>query len=193
MSPRPKVDHLRKPQIVAAAAEVIYERGLLDARIGDIAKRAGTSAPTILYYFESKDRLLRRGGGPERPRVLRALDRGPGAARARERQAGAPDRGDEPRARAGSATTRCGWNVGAGATRSHRAAQLLQAEPARAQADRRHRPRGPGERRIQPGRRSRGIRVGAERTDGRPRGAGDARTARRHARADGAALPGARI
>jgi AcrR family transcriptional regulator len=58
MSPRPKVDHLRKPQIVAAAAEVLYERGLFDTRIGDIAARAGTSSPTILYYFESKDRLL---------------------------------------------------------------------------------------------------------------------------------------
>jgi AcrR family transcriptional regulator len=49
---------LRKPQIVAAAAEVLYERGLFDTRIGDIAERAGTSSPTILYYFESKDRLL---------------------------------------------------------------------------------------------------------------------------------------
>ena len=58
MSPRPRVDHLRKPQIVAAAAEVLYERGLFDTRISDIAKRVGTSAPTILYYFESKDRLL---------------------------------------------------------------------------------------------------------------------------------------
>jgi AcrR family transcriptional regulator len=58
MSPRPKLDHLRKPQIVAAAAEVLYERGLFDTRIGDIAERAGTSSPTILYYFESKDRLL---------------------------------------------------------------------------------------------------------------------------------------
>jgi AcrR family transcriptional regulator len=58
MSPRPKVDHLRKPQIIAAAAEVLYERGLFDTRIGDIAERAGTSSPTILYYFESKDRLL---------------------------------------------------------------------------------------------------------------------------------------
>ncbi|MDQ6822416.1 MAG: TetR/AcrR family transcriptional regulator [Actinomycetota bacterium] len=56
--PRPKVDHLRKPQIVAAAAEVLYERGLFDTRVGDIAQRAGTSSPTILYYFESKDRLL---------------------------------------------------------------------------------------------------------------------------------------
>jgi AcrR family transcriptional regulator len=58
LSPRPKVDHLRKPQIIAAAAEVLYERGLFDTRIGDIADRAGTSSPTILYYFESKDRLL---------------------------------------------------------------------------------------------------------------------------------------
>jgi AcrR family transcriptional regulator len=58
MSPRPKADHLRKPQIVAAAAEVLYERGLFDTRIGDVAERAGTSAPAILYYFESKDRLL---------------------------------------------------------------------------------------------------------------------------------------
>jgi len=37
---------------------VLYERVLFDTRIGDIAERAGTSSPTILYYFESKDRLL---------------------------------------------------------------------------------------------------------------------------------------
>jgi AcrR family transcriptional regulator len=58
VSPRPKTDHLRRPQIVAAAAEVLYERGLFDTRIGDIAERAGTSAATLLYYFESKDALL---------------------------------------------------------------------------------------------------------------------------------------
>jgi AcrR family transcriptional regulator len=58
MSPRPKVDHLRKPQIVAAAADLIYDRGLLRTRIADIAKRAGTSSPTVLYHFESKDRLF---------------------------------------------------------------------------------------------------------------------------------------
>jgi AcrR family transcriptional regulator len=58
MSPRPRVDHLRRPQIISAAAQVLYERGLFDTRIGDIAEQAGTSAPTILYYFDSKDRLL---------------------------------------------------------------------------------------------------------------------------------------
>src|ERR1700720_3872709 len=56
--PRPKGDHLRTPHTWAAAAEVLYERGLFDTRVGDIAERAGTSSPTILYYFESKDRLL---------------------------------------------------------------------------------------------------------------------------------------
>ena len=56
--PRPRLDHLRKPQIVSAAAEVLYERGLFATRIEDVAKRAGTSAPTILYYFDSKDRLF---------------------------------------------------------------------------------------------------------------------------------------
>ena len=30
MSPRPAIDHIRKPQILAAAAEVITERGLAD-------------------------------------------------------------------------------------------------------------------------------------------------------------------
>ena len=39
MSPRPKVEHLRKPQIISAAAEVLYERGLFDTRVGDISER----------------------------------------------------------------------------------------------------------------------------------------------------------
>jgi AcrR family transcriptional regulator len=58
VSPRPRVDHIRRPQIIQAAAEVLYERGLFETRIGDIARRVGTSTPTILYYFDSKDQLL---------------------------------------------------------------------------------------------------------------------------------------
>ena len=30
----------------------------MEARIADVAERGGTSAPLVLYYFESKDRLL---------------------------------------------------------------------------------------------------------------------------------------
>ena len=97
MSPRPKVDHLRKPQIVAAAAEVLYERGLFDTRIGDIAERAGTSSPTILYYFESKDRLLEEAVDHADREFYERLSEGQGQYRACQRQARAPDRGDESR------------------------------------------------------------------------------------------------
>ena len=58
MSPRPQIDHIRKPQILAAAAEVIGERGLASTRIADVAERAGTSPPAVLYWFGSKDDLL---------------------------------------------------------------------------------------------------------------------------------------
>jgi AcrR family transcriptional regulator len=58
MSPRPQIDHIRKPQILAAAAEVIGERGLAATRISDIAERAGTSSGAVLYWFESRDELL---------------------------------------------------------------------------------------------------------------------------------------
>ena len=58
MSPRPRIDHLRRPQLLAAAAEVIGERGFSETRTSDVAERAGVSAPNVLYYFESKDALL---------------------------------------------------------------------------------------------------------------------------------------
>ena len=58
MSPRPRLDHVRRPAILAAAAEVIRERGLENTRVVDVAERAGTSAPAVLYWFASKSELL---------------------------------------------------------------------------------------------------------------------------------------
>ena len=58
MSPRPQIDHIRRPQILDAAAEVIAERGIAATRIADVAERAGTSAPAVLYWFENKEELL---------------------------------------------------------------------------------------------------------------------------------------
>ena len=58
MSPRPQLDHIRKPQILGAAAEVIAERGVAATRIADVAERVGSSAPAVLYWFGSKDELL---------------------------------------------------------------------------------------------------------------------------------------
>jgi AcrR family transcriptional regulator len=49
---------LRKVQILEAAVAVIGDRGLCDTRIADVAARAGASSALVIYYFESKDRLL---------------------------------------------------------------------------------------------------------------------------------------
>ncbi|MBS1843061.1 MAG: TetR family transcriptional regulator C-terminal domain-containing protein [Actinobacteria bacterium] len=58
MTPRPSIDHIRRPQILAAAAEVIAERGVAGTRIADVAERCGVSPPTLLYWFDSKEQLL---------------------------------------------------------------------------------------------------------------------------------------
>lgn len=56
--PRPRLDHVRKAQILSAAAEVLSERGYANARVIDIATTAGTSPAAILYWFDGKDGLL---------------------------------------------------------------------------------------------------------------------------------------
>ena len=53
--PRPRLDHVRKAQILSAAAEVLTERGYANSRVVDIAKAAGTSPAAILYWFDGKD------------------------------------------------------------------------------------------------------------------------------------------
>ena len=58
MSPRPKITEVRREEIVRAALEVISERGFQDTRLADIAERAGTSAPAVLYHFTAKDEIL---------------------------------------------------------------------------------------------------------------------------------------
>jgi AcrR family transcriptional regulator len=58
MAARPAPSHGRRTEILEAATRVIAERGLGETRIVDVAERAGTSAALVLYYFESKDRLL---------------------------------------------------------------------------------------------------------------------------------------
>lgn len=57
-SASPKHSKDRHQEILDAAARVITERGLAETRISDIAEQAGVSPGLILYYFDSKDRLL---------------------------------------------------------------------------------------------------------------------------------------
>ncbi len=73
MSPRPRLDHVRRPEILAAAATVIRERGLENARVADVADAAGTSAPSVLYWFASKAELLKEALTSAEERFYEAL------------------------------------------------------------------------------------------------------------------------
>jgi AcrR family transcriptional regulator len=73
VSPRPQIDHVRRPQLLEAAAGVIAERGIASTRIADVAERAGTSPPAILYWFKSKDDLLAEALTVEEERFYRQL------------------------------------------------------------------------------------------------------------------------
>jgi AcrR family transcriptional regulator len=48
----------RRAQMLAAALDVISERGFADTRIADIAERIGISPALVIYYFKTKDQLL---------------------------------------------------------------------------------------------------------------------------------------
>jgi AcrR family transcriptional regulator len=49
---------VRKPQLLAAAAEVIRDKGFYQARLEDIGQRVGLSASQVLYHFDSRDAIL---------------------------------------------------------------------------------------------------------------------------------------
>jgi len=54
----PAVADVRRDQMLAAAAQLIAERGFSDTRIADVARRIGASPALVIYYFGTKDRLL---------------------------------------------------------------------------------------------------------------------------------------
>jgi AcrR family transcriptional regulator len=58
VAPRRRLDDVRKPQILAAAMQVLVEKGLSSVRVADVADRAGTSATSVIYYFGSKADLF---------------------------------------------------------------------------------------------------------------------------------------
>jgi AcrR family transcriptional regulator len=58
VAPRRRLDDVRKPQILAAASQLLVEEGLSHVRVSDIAERAETSATSVIYYFGSKAELF---------------------------------------------------------------------------------------------------------------------------------------
>lgn len=58
MPPRRRLDDVRRPQILAAAVELLTEAGMSSVRVADVAERAGTSATSVIYYFGTKADLF---------------------------------------------------------------------------------------------------------------------------------------
>jgi AcrR family transcriptional regulator len=56
--PRPSVEAERRPQILAAACEVIATSGIPALRLADVAREAGVSSGTVHYYFETKKDVI---------------------------------------------------------------------------------------------------------------------------------------
>jgi AcrR family transcriptional regulator len=56
--PHRRLDAQRRPQILAIAVQLVREKGLWSVRISDVAKRAGLSPTSVIYYFGTKDQLL---------------------------------------------------------------------------------------------------------------------------------------
>ncbi len=56
--PRRPLGPIRRPQILAATIELLREQGLWTVRVSDVARRAGTSPSSVIYYFGTKDQLF---------------------------------------------------------------------------------------------------------------------------------------
>src|SRR4051812_34180247 len=57
--PRSSKGTRTRERLVDAAKEIFEEHGFLDARISDIAERAGQSHGSFYYYFDSKEEVFR--------------------------------------------------------------------------------------------------------------------------------------
>ena len=57
--PRSRKGALTRQRLLEAAKEVFEETGFLEARISDIAERAGLSHGSFYHYFDSKEQVFR--------------------------------------------------------------------------------------------------------------------------------------
>jgi AcrR family transcriptional regulator len=58
-APRSRKGALTRARLIDAAKQVFEETGFLDARISDIAERAGLSHGSFYHYFDSKEQVFR--------------------------------------------------------------------------------------------------------------------------------------
>src|SRR6185295_11301824 len=63
-----------RERLVEAAKEVFEESGFLEARISDIASRAGQSHGSFYYYFNSKEEIFREVAAAVDERLFAPMD-----------------------------------------------------------------------------------------------------------------------
>jgi AcrR family transcriptional regulator len=63
-----------RERLVEAAKEIFEEHGFLEARISDIAERAGQSHGSFYYYFDSKEEVFREVAAAVDERLFAPLD-----------------------------------------------------------------------------------------------------------------------
>lgn len=63
-----------RERMLEAAKEVFEEHGFLDARISDIAERAGQAHGSFYYYFDSKEEVFREVAAAVDKRLFAPLD-----------------------------------------------------------------------------------------------------------------------
>jgi AcrR family transcriptional regulator len=66
-------DPQRRADILRAAREVFLERGFSEARLSDIAQRAGIVPSTLYLYFDSKEDMVRELAGSVRQKTIQAI------------------------------------------------------------------------------------------------------------------------
>jgi AcrR family transcriptional regulator len=71
--PRSRKGVETRARLLAAAKEVFEQDGFLDARISDIAERAGLSHGSFYHYFESKEEVFREVAGEVEQRLREPL------------------------------------------------------------------------------------------------------------------------
>ena len=57
--PRSRKGEQTRARLLDAAKEIFEENGFLEARISDIAERAGLSHGAFYHYFDSKEQIFR--------------------------------------------------------------------------------------------------------------------------------------
>ncbi len=72
--PRSRKGVETRARLVAAAKAVFEEDGFLDARISDIAERAGLSHGSFYHYFESKEEVFREVAAEVEGRLRAPMD-----------------------------------------------------------------------------------------------------------------------